>query len=270
MRRATRSLIHRSLTCGRPCSDRAGEMDAKTIIIIVLALVGGLALLVCAGVALLLVLPAVQQARTAARGSQSRNNLKQIALALHNYNDAFRVFPPGGVYAEDGTPYQSWQAMTLPYFEQAALYESIDFHRPWTDPVNAPAFATEVPEFLNPNEPVRGGATGGAPSHYAGNSHVLFENSSTRIRDVTDGTSNTLLAGEVAAGYRAWGDPQNVRDPGNGILSDGSSFGSPGNPAVCTFILMDGSARAISSSIDPDVLKALATPDGGEQLPSDF
>ena len=127
-------------------------MDAKTIFLIVLAGVGGIALFVCAGFVLLL-LPAVQGARNAARVTQSKNNLQQIGLALHNYHDVMTVFPPGGIYTEDETPYHSWQTMLLPYVDQEALYEVIDFDRPWTDPRNAPVFKTFVATFLNAHEP---------------------------------------------------------------------------------------------------------------------
>jgi hypothetical protein len=243
-------------------------MDAKTIVILVLAGVGGLILLGCGGMMLLL-LPAVQQARTAARTTQSRNNLKQIGLALHNYHDAYSLFPPGGVYAADGTPHHSWQTVILPYVNQAGLYNRINFNQPWTDPVNQGIFRTMIPTYVHPEQPQMMSPAGVALSHYAGNKHVLFENSSTTIKSITDGTSNTMLAGEVAGGFKGWGDPSNVRDPADGVLGDNNTFG--GNaPARGTFqiLLGDGSVRDVSVGISKDVLKALATPDGGEPPPT--
>lgn len=254
-------------------SSRAGEMEAKTIVLLIVGGIGGLALLGCVGIVVLVyaVMPrmqaAVQQARAAAQASMSHNNLKMMGLALHNYHDAVRSFPPGGVYAADGTPHHSWQTMLLPYVNQAALYNAVDFNLPWTDPANAPMFATLVPEYVNPAEQALISAPGGAVSHYAGNQHVLFENSHVSIQDVIDGSSNTMLAAEVAAGYRAWGDPSNVRDPAAGILRDASTFGSPANPNACSILLLDGSVRDVSNSISPDVLKALSTPAGGEPPP---
>jgi hypothetical protein len=247
---------------------RSGEMDAKTIVLLVLAGVGGLAVLLCAGM-MLLMLPAVRQARTAARSVQSKNNLKQIGLALHNYKDAYNVFPPGGVYAEDGTPQHSWQTMILPFIDQAALYNQIDFNRPWTDPANQHLFRMSLPVFIHPEQVQTVNAQGFGLSHYAGNKQVLFENSSMKIQDITDGISNTMLAGEVAAGFKPWGDPSNVRDPANGVLGDGNTFG--GNvPVRGTFqiLLTDGSVRDVSTGISPEVMKALATPAGGETVPN--
>lgn len=262
MQRSYRWAVEDSVRVDLALRLRAGEMDAKTIILIVVAGVGGLMLLVCVGLVALL-LPAVQQARNAARMSQSKNNLKMIGLALHNYHDVYALFPPGGVYAEDGTPHHSWQTMLLPYLELGPVYNALDFNRPWTDPVNAVHFTRPIPAFLNPSVPVQQ-ATGGAASHYAGNKHVLYENSSIKIPDVTDGTANTMLAGEVAAGYRAWADPGNVRDPAIGILNDATSFGNPAGPSNCTILMMDGSVRTISKSVSPAVLKAISTPNGGE------
>ena len=80
--------------------------------------------------------------------------------------------------------------------------------------------------------------------------------------------ANTMLAGEVAAGYRAWADPGNVRDPAIGILNDATSFGNPAGPSHCTILMVDGSVRTISKNVSPAVLKAIATPSGGEQVPA--
>jgi len=247
---------------------RSGEMDAKTVIILVLAGVGGLAFLGCAGM-LLILLPSVQQARTAARVTQSKNNLKQIGLALHNYHDAHMTLPPGGVYAVDGAPQHSWQTMILPFIDQAPVYNRIDFNRSWTDPTNAFLFRTPVAVFLHPEQAQAMSPGGDALSHYAGNKHVLFENSQIRIRDITDGTANTMLAGEVAGGFKAWGDPSNVRDPAGGALSDANTFGSNA-PQRGTFqiLLMDGSVRDVSTTISPEVMTAIGTPAGGEPAPA--
>ena len=80
-----------------------------------------------------LLLPAVQQAREAARRTQCKNNLKQLGLALHNYHDAFSVFPFGkGASYNGAAAYARWSqhAMLLPYIDQAPLYNSINFSAP--------------------------------------------------------------------------------------------------------------------------------------------
>lgn len=253
---------------------RAGETDSKVVIIIVVAVLGVLLLVGCgvfAVFALLfgsLTLPAVQQARQAAEATQSRNNLKIIGLGLHNYHDVYNQFPPGGIYGADGTAYHSWQASILPYVDQAPLYNTIDFHIPWTDPANAARFQYPVEVYLRPSIAERTDSAGIALSHYAGNSQVFLPNGTAGIRTITDGTSYTILVGEVAAGFKPWGDPTNVRDPAAGLLHDANTFGTVNlERGAVDFLLGDGSVRAISIDIDPDVLKALATPDGGEQIP---
>src|SRR5689334_25410189 len=84
-----------------------------------------------------LLLPAVQQAREAARRTQCKNNLKQIGLALHNYHDTFRLFPPGYVDRNgnpnltpdnDLGPGWGWAAFLLPYIDQSPLYSPINFN----------------------------------------------------------------------------------------------------------------------------------------------
>ena len=91
------------------------------------------------GILIALLLPAVQAAREAARRSQCTNNLKQISIACHNYHDTHKQFPPGSIYctswvAHGYNPYMfgimGWDAYVLPYMEQQALYDQIDFNYP--------------------------------------------------------------------------------------------------------------------------------------------
>ncbi len=115
-----------------------------------------------------LLLPAVQQAREAARRTQCRNHLKQLGLALHNYHDAHSVFPSGYVSypTSDGTgpssaaidpqtwdaaPGWGWTAMLLPYLDQGPLYNSLNLDLPCWDAANATGVATKLPMFLCPS-----------------------------------------------------------------------------------------------------------------------
>ncbi|HBL48512.1 MAG TPA: hypothetical protein DDZ90_34530, partial [Planctomycetaceae bacterium] len=110
-----------------------------------------------------------------------------------------------------------------------------------------------------------GDATGYKPAHYAANSRVLSANSGMDLRKIKDGTSYTILAGEVRSGIKAWGDPTNFRDPTEGINRNPRGFGSPFTGGA--HVLMgDGSVRFLSEDIDPDILKALSTPQGGEPV----
>lgn len=206
----------------------------------------------------------------AAERSQSRDNLHNIGLAAHNYHDAFGTFPPGGLFTEDGLPLHSWETHLLNYLDARPLRTDIDMTRPWTDPIQGDVFRERMALFENPMMRKRRGdgdpylnAAGYALSHYAANQHLFRPNSATAISDITDETSNTILAGEVNANFRPWGDPVNWRNPGLGINQSPEGFGSPFTEGGF-FLFCDGDVRFINEDIAPDVLNALGTPSGGE------
>jgi len=182
-----------------------------------------------------LLLPAVQQAREAARRSQCKNHLKQLGLALHNYHDTFKTFPPGEINGQNtiacptgsrsaANPQRApWTVLTLPYLDESPRYQAFKMEEPFfsfiastdsginlieqqrplgklqcpSDPVNKPSV---------PNTNYRGVQGGGPVSAAACNvegvrvwftNGIFHVNSSTRMGDVTDGTSSTFLVGET-------------------------------------------------------------------------
>ncbi|REJ83658.1 MAG: DUF1559 domain-containing protein, partial [Planctomycetota bacterium] len=174
-----------------------------------------------------LLLPAVQQAREAARRTQCKNNLKQLALALHNYYDAHTTFPN---QAGDSLYGYSALAQILPYLDQANLHNMMDFSQPlqvglpWAPAVN-PSAADIVKRpltvLLCPSEPgnpiytddngaewagsnylVNGGS--GLQTNYCSsvNDGLFWRGSKTRFRDITDGTTNTVCMAETLFGNR--------------------------------------------------------------------
>lgn len=170
------------------------------------------------GILIALLLPAVQAAREAARRSHCTNNLKQIGVGLHVFENTQRAFPSsfGG---SQGTDWSA-QARILPYLEQVALHDSIDFNQPYsaaTLPDGSPLATFRVPTYLCPSEPndeVR--LSSGNPVHYplnyAMNLGTWFVYRPTnrqggegafqpyrrlKPRDFVDGLSNTLAVAEV-------------------------------------------------------------------------
>lgn len=195
--------------------------------------------------------------------TQSANNLKQMGIGVHAFHDSPKNLPGTILSPSSGEPIHGWGTMLLPYIEQDALYKSIRLDVPWTRVENQAAFRKEVLIF---RYPAADGPKPGelAPSNYAANVYVL--NATRRsLSDISDGTSYTLLFGEAAGAFRPWGHPCNWRDPGRGLNTSPEGFGHPRGKNVMMG-LADGSVRQVSDAISPSVLKALATPDGGEKI----
>ncbi len=269
------------------------------------------------GVLIALLVPAVQKVRESANRATCTNNLKQIGLALLQNHDARRSFPA----AKTKTPKCSWVPAMLPYLEQQDLFNRYQFKLDWTDPKNKAVVATPLPVFQCPSAPgprvdikykskpacgdynamtdvSRKLALLGVVSPTGDLRGVMISNETTRIRDITDGTSNTILVAEDAgrpdvwnAGIRvngsaspgaAWAAPQGPFGL-NGASQDGAihngycpmnctndneiySFHSGGANAV----FADGSVHFLDASINIRTMAALVTRAGGEPIPSDF
>ena len=221
-----------------------------------------IAFLIIGGVFLLL--PAIQQSREAARRTQSKNNLKQLGLALHNYHDNYVCFPPGTIANSTGKTFHGWQTMLLPYMDRAPLYNQINFHIPWNESTNASLSKSTIPALQNPRiDGNKASSEGYSLTHYSANSNLMWNNSNMRIAKITDGTSNTLLGGDIGAAFPPWAAPGNFRDPTNGLSGGSQGFGT-GNGGYAQMLMGDGSIRLINSNIDPKVLRRLSLPNDGE------
>lgn len=174
-------------------------------------------LVVLAVIAILigLLLPAVQKTREAAGRMQSMNNLKQLGLAAHNYLDTTRAFPPGA----DASGFSGLTLM-LPYIEQQALSQTIDLKKTPDDRANAMARAIHIKTFEDPRDPIQQPDPASGPTSYqlvagskaalADNNGVLYRESKVRLQELTDGTSNTMMAINILKGDGGKG-PQKVQ-----------------------------------------------------------
>lgn len=266
------------------------------------------------GILIALLLPAVQAAREAARRSQCSNNLKQIGLALHNYHDTFKVFPPGYIdekpsLGQDG---HGWMLNTflLPFVEQQSLHDQLNT-RDRMNLANATTLSLartvisgylcpssdEIDPTQSPDLTINGQKI--AVSNYlgvmgpqdfrcgtaaSGISSVFYHNSTVRMRDITDGTSNTFafaertahgkgkggvwagvpIASATSASMDCFGGAwayESLRTALAWVISpygliNGETASQTGDgpssmhPGGCHFLLVDGSVRFVSETIN--------------------
>jgi len=225
--------------------------------------------------------PAVQMAIDSGSANWTQHNLKYVGLAAHNfsYHERRGTFPSHAAAAEvagAGNPVPSWQTVLLPFADAGRAWDAYDLTQPYDHPANAAVVEMDIPLYVN-SHPTHGAPTttnGFGLSHYAGNVHVLGQGGEGRLDHISDGLSETVLAGQVAGFYKPWADPTNLRDPAAGFGFAPQQFGRPSYPSReadgttdGAFLLMcDGSTRYFSAETDPDVLAALGTPVGGERL----
>ena len=241
-----------------------------------------------------LLLPAVQQAREAARRVTCENQLHQLGLALHSYHEAHSILPPGSMKAPVSISRfggWGWGAMILPYLDQNPLYSRIDFSTHTALPANADLISIALPVWVCPSDfsypPISINGIDASRGNYAGSEGLLSPVSSVRFSNVTDGLSNTLLLGERV--NQSFANGTNFTSGWYGVLSDGREYFHNSIPHLyatsflpvnagwsashafssrhtggAMFVLADGHVRFISENIDPTTFEALGTPKGGE------
>jgi prepilin-type N-terminal cleavage/methylation domain-containing protein len=275
------------------------------------------------GVLIALLLPAIQAAREAARQGSCKNNLRQLALGMHAYESALGKLPPGYEYAAGSAGNirgYSWSARLLPHIEQRALYEQFDFAKPVFDDINSSARQQHIQLLLCPTDDVSPAgyvemgderyamacyvANFGTPdldedqAQQNGDANALgpfdgawgpfYRNSATRLDQITDGLSHTLMIGERRNGpFRmqgvhgphfayetAWaGAVRDLDEPTDdhghmALFQTGHAPNSPqsddrdvsaSHHGVAQFLMCDGSVHTVSEDVDLDIYRALGT-----------
>ncbi len=245
-----------------PAPRQSGSSTGVTIAIVA-AVVAIPMLLLCVGILVGLLLPAVQAAREAARRMQCSNNMKQIALAMHNYESVYKAFPPAYTVDANGQPLHSWRTLLLPYMEQNALYSQIDLNKPWDDPVNLPFSQVVIPSYACPS----GHTDSPEKTCYqvvVDPAGIFTGPTPCQIRTITDGTSSTILVIETESENAVpWMAPNDADM--SLFLTLGSTF-RPNHTGGANVALGDGSVRFFSSNLDPNTAQAMVTKAGGESV----
>jgi hypothetical protein len=208
-----------------------------------------------------------EQLRGLGNGQSAQVKLKILAFGLINSLDANR--PENE--ADASAAHHSWVSYAIAFSDYSLSNgngERVDMNLPWNDRRNQKFFRGVIPLLTNPSmpdAPLRD-LRGFGLAHYAANCRAMKSGAFRPLREFTDGTDNTILIGEINANFRPWGDPANVRDPARGINRSPFGFGGPPGSGGALFGMADGSVRFVSESASPAVLRALATPDGGEPI----
>src|SRR5262245_20645213 len=185
----------------------------------------------------------------------AERNLKEIALAWHNYHDSNNHFPCNEV-SKDGKVLLSWRVQILPYIEQLDLYQQFKLDEPW-DSENNKKLIDKMPKLY---EPVRGKFDPGMTFYqvFTGKHGLLKSGEKQHLAGITDGTSNTILCVESAKPV-VWTKPDDLVFDGKDVPALGGLFDGKFHVAMC-----DGSVRRFKKGVDADVMRGLITPQGGE------
>jgi prepilin-type processing-associated H-X9-DG protein len=230
----------------------------------VIAIVAALMLVVfvvCGGILAALLLPAVQAAREAARRMECTNNLKQIALAMHNYHNMYGSFPPAYVADENGKPMHSWRVLLLPHLEQQGLYSRYDMSKPWDSPENQAVVQQAVHVYCCPSD--SGGPTSQTTNYMVitGKGTLFEDDKSVKIQEIKDGTFDTILVVEVTGSGVHWAEPKDLSVDELSLPSGSGKSPSSRHPGGFSAAFGDGSVRFLTSDTPSSQLRAMVEVD---------
>jgi prepilin-type processing-associated H-X9-DG protein len=221
-------------------------------------------------VGVLLVLPASGIPREGLRRAQCKKNLRQIGLAMEDYCRQYGCYPPAYTVDKDGNRLHSWRVLLLPFLERRDLYDRLRLDEPWNSPHNL-ALAEGVLCYHCPSD---------RDSSKLDTSYVMVVGprtisngpTSTSLKDITDGTGNTILIVEMSDSGIHWMEPRDLKfdeisfkinDPdGTGIRSK--------HPGGANVAFCDSSTYWIKDNVDPELLRGLLTRNGGEDVSEFF
>jgi prepilin-type processing-associated H-X9-DG protein len=238
-------------------SDRSGRISRWPVWVLSIAIVV---------VAVFMLSPRVGSGPSSLR-SQCKNNLKQIALALHDYHEAFGYFPPAYIADENGKAIHSWRVLILPFFDQKPLYDEYHFDEPWDGPNNRKLHGRRVAEFKCPASDAEQKS---AETNYlavVGSATAWNEDHSKTLKDFTDGPEKTILVVEVVNSGVHWMEPRDLHvlqmNPAVNPKA-GQGISSPHKTGGANVLFADGRVVFLMTDTPVETIKALLTLQGGE------
>jgi len=207
------------------------------------------------------------------RKADCQNHLKQIGLALQNYLAAQGAFPPAYIVDADGQPMHSWRLLILPYLEgdeeqlakNKSLYDAYRFDEPWDGPNNAKLIEQMPNVFGCPSDE---GRTKSSASYVAivGDPTMWPFWQEVSPQQVTDGLSNTMIVVETKGPPIPWTSPRDLEfDKLDFVVNSFSGYGLISEHRQSANVLMaDGAVRTLTNSTPAEMVRAMATRDGGE------
>jgi hypothetical protein len=215
-----------------------------------------------AGVAFL---QGVQKVRASASRAQSSNNLKQIALAMHNYHDTNGRLPPQATYDKNGKPMLSWRVLILPFVGDEELYKEFRLDEPWDSEHNKKLLVKMPRLYASPHDEKTLKDHTTYYQGFAGKGAFFDGKQGLRFADFTDGLSNTIMIAEASKAV-PWSKPEDIPfDPAKPLPKLGRAEAHGFLTSLC-----DGSVHFISEKVTPETLRNAITRNDGNPLGQDF
>ena len=211
-----------------------------------------------------LLMPARRTVGEAARRSQCVNNLKQIALALQNYQAEYGVLPPAYTVDAEGRRLHSWRTLILPFISEKSLYETIDLTRSWDDPVNAEALARIPNAYRCPSTAFPRDSSKTVYCVVVDPAGCFPGSDCCSYEGISDGRANTLLVCEVPADQAVtWMAPDDTTAVLFTNTGPKAQFPHSGGRNIA---LADGSVKYLKADTPAATLQALVTIAGGDTV----
>ena len=241
---------------------RKRSSPSPVLVVVLVAVLG--VVVVCGGMLAALLSSGVP--RIGNRRVACMKNMKDINLALLYYEEANGHFPPAYTTDENGNPLHSWRVLILPYLEWNILYEMIDLDQPWDSPHNR-ALADIMPyEYRCPSSQTPLGNPETSYAMIVGPGTISDGPNATKVSEISDGESRTLMIVEVSGAGIHWMEPRDLDAQTITFkVNDGSGQGIQSNhPGGANVGFCDGSVHFFREDLDPNAIKAMSTIAGGE------